>query len=67
MLFSVHKADVKRAEAPRKQYYMLVLSDKKYFHRPQRGQWIIGLAAECVFSWFRVFKLNMTTPWKIPS
>jgi len=43
MLFSVRKAVAKRAEASRKQHYKLALSDKKYFHRPQRGQWIIGV------------------------
>ena len=54
ILFSARKADAKRAEASRKQYYKLALSDKKYFHRPQRGQWIIVLLQCVSFSWFRV-------------
>ncbi|OHD53264.1 MAG: hypothetical protein A2096_00995 [Spirochaetes bacterium GWF1_41_5] len=43
MLFSARKAVAKRAEASRKQHYKLAQSDKKYFHRPQRGQWVISV------------------------
>ncbi|OHD61420.1 MAG: hypothetical protein A2096_05355 [Spirochaetes bacterium GWF1_41_5] len=54
MLFSVRKAVAKRAEASRKQHYMLALSDKKYFHRSQRGQWFVVLLQCVSFSSFRV-------------